>query len=156
MHPSINTHFPKSLAPPAYPQQSFACGSLTPRVVVVWRTLAGLRLSRRDPDAVVVALQEQRIIRARCMVQLDPKPFQICLAILSRAGGIITMGEIFDFVWGDDPDGGPTDLNKVVGVHCHRANQQLRVLGLGVVCQRVGSRCLVDLRAAPTELRAAA
>ena len=58
------------------------------------------------------------------------RPCSLRLASLlsSRRGRVFPPDEVFDALWGDDPDGGPMATRNVVSVYAH----YLRLAGLEV------------------------
>ena len=59
--------------------------------------------------------------------------FYVAACIIANQGHLVSSGEILDYVYGHDPDGGPDTGSKVLDVHCYNLREKLKPIGIGIV-----------------------
>ena len=69
-------------------------------------------------------------------VILTPKQYKILTGIRQRTR---TLDELVEWVYGDDPNGGPVSAKNVIAVQICRLNERLAPLGIRAGAQRKGA-----------------
>lgn len=105
--------------------------SLAPQVILITST-RGCLISVDRPDAVVLAVGKKRAFRDGSMVRFSPTEAKIALCLLAAQGRQVCEDELIEFVWGDDPDGGPEDAGRMVRVFIYKVRHILRALNIGI------------------------
>ncbi len=81
---------------------------------------------------LVLNLAHRTISTSLGRVRLTPKVFQVALVLCARQGGVVAMDDLIDFLYGDDPDGGPVTAEKLVHMYVMRTRKALPDIGLRV------------------------
>lgn len=95
-------------------------------IVGTWRVGRHLGAS----GAVFLNCRNSTVHRGGLAATMTPQEFKLVSMALPRPGQIVTKGEIYDAVWGDDPDGGPENLQKSIDVLMFRVRGKLTPLGI--------------------------
>lgn len=103
---------------------------LAPRVILA-TTATARRISLADPEAVVLDVAGQTIIRDGLMLHFSLRRWNLAYCILAAQGRAMHGSEITDFVWGDDEDGGPDDARRTLATMMTIVRNKLRRLGIG-------------------------
>lgn len=95
--------------------------------------LGDARCAARHPDAIVVCPVERRVrnlLHPRQRVY--PSRHALLAILLIRWGRVVTYDEICDYIWADDPDGGPLQLLRSVAVHTTALRHVLEGTPVGI------------------------
>lgn len=126
---------------------------------------ASARRAHRSPDAVVINLRTCSIQRGATAVRFPPHStapdeptqlFRVVSALIMRRGGPVSSRDLCDWLWSDDPDGGPLHAIRALSFKIYRARDRLLALDLDARFDAYGiGHRIVDLRAAQTVREAA-
>jgi DNA-binding response OmpR family regulator len=89
-------------------------------------------LTSPDPRALMLDVRNRIAWRNGAMWQIAPTPFRLLVILAGNLGRRVTLRDIADRLWGDDPEGGPDWSHGAIGVHVHRLRPILRKLGLAI------------------------
>jgi DNA-binding response OmpR family regulator len=86
--------------------------------------------SRQDPSAVFISAYRMAIARNGAIAFFPRREFQVACAILSRCGEVVSMDEVADSLYSDDPEGGPDNARVCISVFVLRVRRKLAPLGV--------------------------
>lgn len=115
-----------------------------------WNERSMRAASRAEPDALLISIySERRIARGGLAVRVPPRVALILAALF--VGRLLSIRDIIDLLFGDDPEGGPDHADRIVS----KDIQIVRIVGamLGIVIHTATARGysarLVEVTLAP-------
>lgn len=113
------------------------------RIVMVSTQVSFPKAAARDPSAVVVNVSRREIFRGPAFVRLSPNLFAYAMLLLARRS--VTIEDVYEAIWGNDPEGGPDDVPRAVTVMRYKLQKLLPLVGIGIELPRYGLSQAVSL-----------
>ena len=125
------------------------------RVVVTPKPdmLVAMRAACVDPEALVLHAPSRTMLRLGRRAVFGPTAFAVFEAIALRRGVTVPYRDLYDAVWGHDPDGGPlSPQNMVARLRCMYA-ARLAAIGIDIAARHGFGLELARLGERPQRLR---
>ena len=104
-----------------------------PTIIVTRQSRATLaRRSRVDPDALFADSTANRLARNGAVVETTRLIVAFVVALAARPGAVLPTAELFDLLYGERADGGPSSGSGSVDTLAYRAAPVLAALGYRV------------------------
>lgn len=99
---------------------------------VIITTRQASLIATQNPAQIVIDMPGMRILKNNTAAQFSPAVFRFAAGVIAASGRLVTRNDLIEALWGDDPDGGPIDPNKLLDVYLHKSRQRLMPLGIGI------------------------